>query len=601
MGCAVNLVMFLLPACFDLFLLVASPVEASRDQFRYDVSVSSKLNGGATNHGINSSVHQLYRTGFHFQPKRNWMNDPNGPLFYKGYYHLFYQYNPDAAVWGNIVWGHAVSKDLIQWRYLQTALKGDHWYDIQGVWSGSATFLKDGTPALMYTGWSNESQQIQNLALPQDTSDPLLREWMKAPSNPVAVAPKGYNGSEFRDPTTAWLGKDGFWRMLVGANRGVGGNVGTALMYKSNDFVTWEYSETPLHSVERTGMWECPDFYPVHVSNKRGLETSAHGLDVKHVLKVSLDDKKHDYYSVGTYNLSTDTYEPENAELDTGIGLRYDYGKFYASKTFFDQSKDRRILWGWANESSSMEEDIEKGWSSVQCVPRHIWLDSITNTNLIQWPIEEVEKLRRNQITKKNLILEAGSVMHLDGVKGVQLDIEVHFGMPNKSSGEDATGLLAETGQLACSQSGSGHRGHFGPFGVLVLATEDMEEHTAVFFHMVHDSSKESWRTLVCSDQSRSSIAKDLDRTAYGSYVHVHETDSALSLRILVDHSIVESFVQGGRAVMTSRVYPVLATGESSRVFLFNNGTQDVLLLSVTVWDMKSANLRDISSSEILH
>eukprot|EP00249_Psilotum_nudum_P024139 c29104_g2_i2 orf=37-477(+) len=107
---------------------------------------------------------QPYRTAFHFQPLKNWMNDPNAPLFYKGYYHLFYQYNPGAAYWGNITWGHAVSTDLIHWLYLEEALVPDHWYDINGCWSGSATFLEDGKPAILYTGNSNSSQQMQNLA-----------------------------------------------------------------------------------------------------------------------------------------------------------------------------------------------------------------------------------------------------------------------------------------------------------------------------------------------------------------------------------------------------------------------------------------------------
>lgn len=100
-------------------------------------------------------------------------------MYYQGYYHLFYQYNPDGAVWGNIVWGHAVSTDLVNWRHLQNALQGDQWYDIKGIWSGSATILADGTPVLMYTGWSSDSSQVQNMAIPVDKTDPLLRKWTK--------------------------------------------------------------------------------------------------------------------------------------------------------------------------------------------------------------------------------------------------------------------------------------------------------------------------------------------------------------------------------------------------------------------------------------
>jgi len=144
-----------------------------------------------------------------------------------------------------------------------------------------------------------------------------------------------------------------------------------------------------------------------------------------------LDLKKHDYYSVGTYNEDTDEYTADDSSLDTGLGLRYDYGKFYASKTFYDQSSGRRILWGWANESSSVLDDIEKGWSSVQCLPRHIWLDPLATTNLIQWPIAEVDALRQKAVTqKKNVVLETGSTVELVGANGAQLDVEVHFALP---------------------------------------------------------------------------------------------------------------------------------------------------------------------------
>lgn len=77
-----------------------------------------------------------------------------------GWYHLFYQYNPDSAVWGNITWGHAVSRDLIHWLYLPLAMVPDHWFDMEGVWTGSATTLPNGTIVMLYTGDTDESVQV---------------------------------------------------------------------------------------------------------------------------------------------------------------------------------------------------------------------------------------------------------------------------------------------------------------------------------------------------------------------------------------------------------------------------------------------------------
>ena len=125
-------------------------------------------------------------------------------MYYKGWYHFFYQYNPLAAVWGNIAWGHAVSRDLVHWEHLPLAMVPDQWYDINGVWTGSATLLPDGQIIMLYTGATNESVQVQNLAVPADLNDPLLLNWTKVDANPVLVPPPGIGAKDFRDPTTAW-------------------------------------------------------------------------------------------------------------------------------------------------------------------------------------------------------------------------------------------------------------------------------------------------------------------------------------------------------------------------------------------------------------
>ena len=108
------------------------------------------------------------------------------------------------------------------------------------------------------------------------------------------------------------------------------------------------------------------DFFPVSLKGLNGLDTSVTGESVKHVLKVSLDLTRYEYYTVGTYLTDKDRYVPDNTSVDGWAGLRYDYGNFYASKTFFDPSKNRRILWGWANESDSIAHDVAKGWAGIQ-------------------------------------------------------------------------------------------------------------------------------------------------------------------------------------------------------------------------------------------
>lgn len=126
-------------------------------------------------------------------------------MYYNGWYHFFYQYNPHGAVWGDIAWGHSVSKDLLHWEHLPLAMVPDRWYDINGVWTGSATILRNGSIMMLYTGSTNESVQVQNLAVPTNLSDPLLLNWTKIDdANPVLVPPRGVGLKDFRDPTTAW-------------------------------------------------------------------------------------------------------------------------------------------------------------------------------------------------------------------------------------------------------------------------------------------------------------------------------------------------------------------------------------------------------------
>uniref|UniRef100_A0ACD5UU21 Uncharacterized protein n=2 Tax=Avena sativa TaxID=4498 RepID=A0ACD5UU21_AVESA len=557
------------------------------------------LGGGRRAYEWTNAMLAWQRTAFHFQPEKNWMNDPNGPLYYKGWYHLFYQWNPDGAVWGNISWGHAVSRDLIHWLHLPVAMEPDHWYDINGVWSGSATQLPDGRIVMLYTGSTADSTQVQLLAEPADASDPLLRRWAKSKSNPVLLPPLGIGPKDFRDPTTAWLNPtDNAWRVAIGSkNRD---RAGLALVYRTEDFARYDLLPAPLHVVEGTGMWECADFFPVSAaeSGDVGLDTSAApGPGVKHVLKASLDDDRHDYYAVGTYDAGTDRWTPDDAAVDVGIGLRYDYGKFYASKTFYDPVRRRRVLWGWVGESDSEQADILKGWSSLQSIPRTVLLDRKTGTSLLQWPVVEVENLRMRGKRFDGLVVQPGSVLPLDVGKATQLDIEAVFHVDVDASAVATTSVAGAGESYNCSASaGAAGRGLLGPFGLLVLADEGLSEQTAVYFYLAKRADGRL-STHFCQDAFRSSRANDLVKAVYGSFVPVLDGED-LSVRILVDHSIVESFAQGGRTCITSRVYPTKAIYDSARVFLFNNATGvNVTANSIKAWELNSAYIRPYSDS----
>ncbi|CBI20652.3 unnamed protein product, partial [Vitis vinifera] len=457
---------------------------------------------------------QPYRTAYHFQPPKNWMN---GPMYYNGVYHLFYQYNPYAAVWGNITWAHSTSYDLVNWVHLELAIKPTDPFDINGCWSGSATILTGEEPVIIYTGKDSQNRQVQNLSVPKNISDPLLREWIKSPHNPLMTPIDGIDASNFRDPTTAWQGSDKVWRIL---------------------------SQTPLHSSNKTGMWECPDFYPVSISSRNGVETSVQNAETRHVLKASFNGN--DYYIMGKY---------------------------------------RRILWAWIQEA---DKDTEKGWSGLQSFPRSVLLDQ-NGQRLVQWPVKEIAILHKNQVTFHNKELRGGSVIEVSGITASQADVEVSFDFPHLEEAELMDPSWTDP-QALCSRKNVSVKGGIGPFGLLVLASNNLTEQTAIFFR-IFKSTQEKHIVLMCSDQSRSSLRQDVDKTIYGAFVDIDLNHEQISLRSLIDHSIVESFGGKGKTCITARVYPELAINTEAHLYAFNSGNQTLNISTLSAWSMKNAEM----------
>ncbi|VAH70898.1 beta-fructofuranosidase, insoluble isoenzyme 3-like isoform X2 [Triticum dicoccoides] len=539
------------------------------------------------------------RTGYHFQPPKHWINDPNGPMYYKGLYHLFYQYNPKGAVWGNIIWAHSVSTDLIHWVALQPAIYPTRPFDVNGCWSGSATMLPNGVPVIMYTGIDPDKNQVQNVAYPANLSDPYLRQWVKPDYNPIISPDHGINASAFRDPTTAWYGPDGHWRLVVGTKENM---KGIAVLYRSRDFKKWVKARHSLHA-GLTGMWECPDFYPVAVAggsrhHQSGVDTAelhdrVVAEEVKYVLKVSLELTRYDYYTVGTYDHDKERYTPDRAFPDNDYGLRYDYGDFYASKSFFDPAKKRRVLWGWANESDTVTDDRHKGWAGIQAIPRKIFL-SRSGRQLIQWPVEEVKSLRSKHVNVSSKAVKGGEYFKVTGFKTVQSDVKAAFTIRNLDKAEKFDPAWRTDAQGLCKKFNSHVKGGVGPFGLWLLASDDLKERTAVFFR-VFKTNDTSYVVLMCNDPTRSSYESQIYRPTFAGFVNVDIAKTKkIALRTLIDHSVVESFGAGGKTCILTRVYPRKAIGDDAHLFVFNNGESDIKVTNLHAWEMKTPTMNKL-------
>ena len=193
---------------------------------------------------------EQYRPGYHFTPIENWMNDPNGMVYYDGEYHLFYQYNPFGNTWGHMSWGHAVSRDLIEWEHLPLALAEEN--DVM-IFSGSAVvdwknssgFGIDNKPPLVaiYTGHEEENRkQYQSIAYSNDKG----RTWTKYTGNPVL----DIGLKDFRDPKVFWYEPDQKWVMIVALSL-----ERMLHLYSSTDLKQWSFMSElgPKNAVKEMG------------------------------------------------------------------------------------------------------------------------------------------------------------------------------------------------------------------------------------------------------------------------------------------------------------------------------------------------------------
>ncbi|CYX74347.1 Beta-fructosidases (levanase/invertase) [Streptococcus suis] len=206
-------------------------------------------------------VNPVFKPKAHLTPETGWMNDPNGFIYFRGEYHLFYQFNPYESVWGPMHWGHAKSKDLVNWEQLPVALAPDKAYDKDGCFSGSA-IVKDDTLWLMYTGnIVNEDgsvRQVQNMAYSTDGI-----HFEKIAQNPVAteeLLPEEVIANDFRDPKI--FEKDGRYYSVVATKHKDG--VGCIVLLGSDDLLDWQFESIFLKGQAHQGhVWECPDYFEV--------------------------------------------------------------------------------------------------------------------------------------------------------------------------------------------------------------------------------------------------------------------------------------------------------------------------------------------------
>lgn len=354
-------------------------------------------------------ISQALRPEFHLAPEIGWMNDPNGFVYYKGEYHLFYQANPYDSKWDAMHWGHAKSKDLINWEYLPIALAPDQPYDINGCFSGSA--IVDGDElVLLYTGVYEENGVVAQVQCVARSSDGVNFE--KHPNNPVIDQENlGDIGTtvDFRDPKV--FERNGKYYTVVASKKGTEeDSVGQVFIFHSEDLINWSKGYVLLEGDETFGnIWECPDLF----------ELDGQDVLILSPMNMPADDYKYNNLSssiavIGKVNWEELSFEIEEYhEIDYGLD-------FYAPQTCLDD-KGRRILVAWKNmwgRTDVLDQD-QHGWTGMMTLPRVL---SVKDNKLVQEiPAEFYENL---SVLKTKLQQEQVYESDTHTINYVKVDVE---------------------------------------------------------------------------------------------------------------------------------------------------------------------------------
>ena len=425
------------------------------------------------------------RPRYHAMPPRAWTNEPHGLVHWRGEYHLFYQKNPDGPYWGHIHWGHMTSPDLLHWTERPIALAPEPGPDSEGCWSGSAIVFQDKLH-LVYTGGDGTRSSIC-LASSEDGIT-----FTKYAHNPIIEAPPASIGvKEFRDP---FIWRDGNeFRMIIGS--GIDGVGGTALLYRSDDLISWHYLKPLLIGDKGSSgvFWEMPVFIPI---------------GTYHVLVVCEVPGRASYW-VGRWingEFSVLSAQPQRLDL---------FNHFLSPTPYIDRT-GRAITIGIVPDARDSREAWQAGWAHLYGLPRELSLDG--SGALQQRPLGRLQELFTELVPRR---------------QPCQLTNEWHVC-------EDAGTCLRICASL--------EQGTSQAVAIAVRRAPKEQEVTLLRYE---------WETQrLTLDQTRSSLNPHaLQRCQEVSYSPLHP--GQIHCELFLDQSVFEVFLDS-RTCFSTRLYPIL-------------------------------------------
>ncbi len=440
---------------------------------------------------------EKFRPTYHFSPLYGWMNDPNGMVYKDGEYHLFYQHNPYGSKWGNMHWGHAISKDLINWEHRPDAITPDA---LGTIFSGSAVVDTDNTAgfgagAIVAIYTQNSDRQVQSIAYSTDNG----RSFTKYENNPVLTS----DARDFRDPKVFWHKETQRWIMLLAVGQEM-------QIFSSSNLKDWAFeSSFGEGQGAHGGVWECPDLFelPVDGTNEK-----------KWVLLCNLNPGgpfggSATQYFVGTFNGKEFVNEsPSKTKW-------MDWGKdHYATVTWSDAPDNRRIAIAWMSNWQYANDVPTSQYRSPNSVPRDLSLFTVDGETYLQSaPSPELLKLR--DISKKRSFKVNGTRTIKDMIAGNEGAYEIELTIENQHADVIGFRLYNDKGEEVDMQY-------------------DMKEKK---FSM---------------DRRKSGEVGFNENFPMLTWTTIESGKDELKLRLFVDKSSVEAFGDGGRFVMTNQVFP---------------------------------------------
>ena len=467
---------------------------------------NKKSNSVETAEIMTNNYTEPYRPQYHFSPEEKWMNDPNGMVYNNGIYHLFYQYHPEDIVWGPMHWGHATSKDLVHWEHKPIALYPDK-YGL--IFSGSAVVdfantsgfgTVDNPPLVAIFTYhlmagekvGRKDFQTQGIAYSLDNG----ATWTKYEGNPVI----GNDGiKDFRDPKVFWDEVNQYWVMALVAGDHL-------QLWNSDNLKEWiKLSEFGKDKGAHGGVWECPDLFRLKVE----------GTDKeKWVLLISMNPGAPNggsgtQYFIGEFDGVKFTTEQEDIKwIDWGTDN-------YAGVTYSNAPKEERIFIGWMSNWAYARDTPTEKWRSAMTTPRKLTLQKTNGEyHLYNYPVKNIERIIQSSSKKKITVAGGGKevisspYLNQSEIKFITETKNFQVKLSNNLGEELLLTMLNEKQQFLLDRTSSGK-------------VEFQEDFASI----------------------QSMTVNNLPKLEY-------------EVRLLIDHSSIEVFINEGQYVMTAQIFP---------------------------------------------